>query len=77
MRTTTTIKIDGDQDLWWDKIINKWMIGSSRILGFNLGYIHSVQDSACPTSDNLFKYADWMNGEWTLAPINSFSIQCI
>ena len=34
--------------------------------------IISVQDSACPTSDNLFKYYD--GGKWTLAPINSVSI---
>ena len=68
-------EIDGDQALWWSKIHNKWVIGSPRHLGFNRGYIYLVQDSACPTSDNLFNYAD--GDEWTLAPINSVSIQCV
>ena len=67
-------KIDGDQAFWWSKIHNKWVIGSPRILGFNRGFIYLVQDSACPTSDNLFKYAD---GGFHLAPINSVSIQCV
>ena len=67
-------KIDGDQAFWWSKIHNKWVIGSPRILGFNRGFIYLVQDSACPTSDNLFKYAD---GGFHLAPINSVSIQSV
>ena len=67
---------DGDRALWWDNI-NKWRIGSSSYLGSNTGYISSVQDSACPTSDNLFKYYDSDSGKWPLAPINSVSIQCV
>ena len=65
-------KMDGDRALWWDKINNKWTIGDSSHLGSYTGGIKSVQESACPTSDNLFKYYD--GGKWTLAPINSVSI---
>ena len=68
-------QIDGNNALWWDIITNVWMIGSSSNLGSDTGGIHSAQDSACPTSDNLFKYYD--GDEWNLAPINSFSIQCV
>ena len=68
-------KIDGDQALWWNKIANKWVIGSPHILGFNRGHIYLVQDSACPTSDNLFCYVDGY--KFCLAPINSVSIQCV
>ena len=68
-------KIDGDQALWWDNITNTWMFGESSVLGSNTGGIVSVQDSACPTSDNLFKYAD--GEKFVLAPINSVSIQCV
>ena len=67
-------KIDGEYALWWDIIVNSWTIGRLSDLGSNLGYIKSVQDSACPTSDNLFKYGD--GEKWHLAPINSVSIQC-
>ena len=95
-------KIDGEYALWWDIIVNSWTIGRLSDLGSNLGYIKSVQDSACPTSDNLFKYADGFHkihncdlcdlhelyeydaannqvekDDWTLAPINSVSIQCV
>ena len=66
-------KIDGEYALWWDIIVNSWTIGRLSDLGSNLGYIKSVQDSACPTSNNRFKYS-W---GWTLAPINSLSIQCV
>ena len=68
-------QIDGDQALWYDITTNTWLIGSSSKLGSNIGGIESVQDTACPTSDNLFKYAD--SGKWPLAPINSVSIQCV
>ena len=70
-------QIDGDQALWWDKITNVWMIGPSSYLGSNTGGISSVQDSACPTSDNLFKYADVAASVFVLAPINTVSIQCV
>ena len=69
-------KIDGDQALWYDITVNVWLIGDSSYLGSNDGSIHSAQDTACPTSDNQFKYVD-DDDEWTLAPINSVSIQCI
>ena len=69
-------KIDGDLALWYDISYNEWTIGDSSDLGSNTGGIYSVQDTACPTSDNLFKYADGA-GEWPLAPINSVSIQCV
>ena len=69
-------QIDGDQALWWDKISNSWMIGDSCDLGSNIGGIKSAQDSACPTSDNLFKYADVAASVFVLAPINTVSIQC-
>ena len=68
-------QINGDSALWWDDISNEWTIGSSSKLGSKIGGIHSVQDSACPTSDNLFKYT-LVSGEWPLAPINSVSIEC-
>ena len=68
-------QINGDSALWWDDISNEWTIGSSSKLGSKIGGIHSVQDSACPTSDNLFKYYDGV--EFNLAPINSVSIQCV
>jgi len=68
-------KMDGDDALWWDKINNNWMIGSSSNLGSNIGCIKSVQDSACPTSNNRFNYSDGV--EFNLAPINSVSIQCV
>ena len=67
-------KINGDHALWWDKITNVWMIGYSSHLGSDIGGIKSVQDSACPTSDNLFNY--WNGDEWLLASNNSISIQC-
>ena len=68
-------KIGGDHALWYDNS-NSWLIGYSSDLGSTTGGIHSVQDSACPTSDNLFKYA-LGGGNWPLAPINSVSIQCV
>ena len=68
-------KINGDHALWWDKTANVWLIGSSSNLGSNTGGIDSVQDAACPTSDNLFKY--WNGDKFLLAPINSVSIQCV
>ena len=49
-------------------------MGSSSDVGSNFGGIESAKDSACPTSDNQFKYVD---DEWRLAPINSVSIQCV
>ena len=52
-----------------------WLIGESIDLGSNTGYIHSIQDSACPTSNILFKYAT--GGEFVSEPINSVSIQCV
>ena len=67
-------KINGDHALWWDKITNKWLIGPSSDLGSTTAGITSVQDSACPTSYNRFKYHD--GKEWSLAPINSVSFQC-
>ena len=69
--------IDKDYALWWNKINNKWMMGSSSDVGSNFGGIESAKDSACPTSDNLFKYADVVAGVFVLAPINSVSIQCL
>jgi len=68
-------QIDGDQALWWDNINNVWMIGDSSDLGNNFGGIASTQDSACPTSDNLFQCSN--GDEFFLAPINSVSIQCV
>ena len=70
-------QIDGDKALWWDKITNVWMIGDSSHLGSDIGGIISAQDSACPTSDNLFKYADVAASVFVLAPINTVSIQCV
>ena len=60
-------QMDGGNALWWNNIFNVWEIGNSSELGSNSdNSIHPVQDSACPTSDNLFKY---LNGkEWSLAP---------
>ena len=69
------IQINGGNALWWDSITNVWMIGYSSDLGTDRGTIHSAQDSACPTSENLFKH--WNGGKWPLAPINSVSIQCV
>ena len=69
-------KINGDGALWYDIAINVWKIGFSSDLGSNIGAIQSAQDSACPTSDNLFKYYIG-GGKWPLAPINSVSIQCV
>ena len=70
--------MDGDNALWWDNIINVWMIGESIDLGSDTGAISSAQDSARPTSDNLFKY-NHSNDEigFRLAPNNSVSIQCV
>ena len=68
-------QINGDSALWWDKIANAWTIGNLRDLGSNTGGIVSAQDSASPTSDNIFKYVS--GGEFVLAPINSVSIQCV
>lgn len=62
-----------DQALWWDNITNTWTIGHSRN---GYGGIISVQDSACPTSEYLFKYFDGTTN-YPLAPINSVSIQCV
>ena len=67
-------KIDGDQSLWYDITANRWAIGKSSDRGSSSSLIDSVHDTACPTSDNLFKYYD--SGEWPLAPINSVFIQC-
>ena len=67
---------DGDKALWWDNITNVWIIGDSIDLGSNIGGITSAQDSACPTSDNLFKYWNRFEGG-VLATINSVSIQCV
>ena len=72
----------GGQALWWDNINNNWRIGSSINLGTTTGGMVLVQDSACPTSDNLFKYAEdeyWTSDPhfWILAPNNSVSIQCV
>ena len=69
-------EIYGEHALWWDKITNIWMIGIASDLGSIIGGIHSAQDSACPTSDNLFKYVN-DDLEFVLAPINSVSIQCV
>ena len=69
-------QIDGDQALWWDNSYNNWNIESSSDLGSTTADIYSVQDSSCPTSDNLFKYHIGDN-EFVLAPINSVSIQCV
>ena len=70
-------EVDGEDALWWDKINNIWMLGDSSDLGSDIGGIHSAQDSACPNSDNLFKY-NHSNDEigYRLAPINTVSIQC-
>ena len=70
-------EVYGDNALWWDNIINVWMIGDSSNIGSNRGVIHSVQDSACPTSPNLFQYGDVAEGKWRLVPDNSFSFQCV
>ena len=72
-------QIDGNNALWWDIITNVWMIGSSSNLGSDTGGIHSAQDSACPTSDHLFKYpiGSVNSAKWPIAPINSVSIQCV
>ena len=67
--------IDKDYALWWDNSNNNWKIGDSSDLGSNTGAIASVQDTACPTSDNLFEYVN--GGKFILAPINSVSIQCV
>ena len=67
--------INGDIALWYDNINNVWIIGYSSDLGSNTGGIASAQDSACPTSDNLFEY--WNSDEFVLAPINTISIQCV
>ena len=69
--------IDGDVALWWNNISNTWMIGASSDLGNDFGGIISAQDSACPTSDNKYKYGDPAAGGFVLAPINSVSIQCV
>ena len=66
--------INGDVALWYVNEDNYWMIGSSSNLGSATGAIHSVQDSACPTSDNQFKY--WNGDEFVSAPINTVTIQC-
>ena len=50
--------IDGDQALWYDIIANAWTIGPSSYLGSNTGSIKSVQDTACPNNNNLFRYYD-------------------
>ena len=50
--------------------------GDSIDLGSNIGGITSAQDSACPTSDKLFKYWNRFEGG-VLEPINSVSIQCV
>ena len=69
-------QIDGGDALWYDIINNKWTFGSSSDLGSNISGIKSVQDTACPTRDNLFKYYD--GDEWHLeSSINSVSIQCV
>ena len=67
--------IGGNKALWWDSKANAWTIGSSSNLGSNIGCIKSVQDSACPTSNNRFNYSDGV--KFNLAPINSVSIQCV
>ena len=66
---------NGGKVFWYDNIKNIWKIGYGSDLGHGHGDIRSVQDSACPTSDNLFKYYDGV--EFNLAPINSVSIQCV
>ena len=69
--------IDGDQALWFDISNNVWMIGYSSDLGSNTGGIILVQDSACPTSDNQFKYVNTDDETgFRIAPINTVSIQC-
>ena len=68
-------QINGNQALWYVNTSNYWMIGHSSDLGSNGGYIYSVQETACPNSDNLFKY--WNSSEFLLAPINSVSIECV
>ena len=70
-------KMDGDDALWWDNIHNNWRIGPSSYLGSTTASISSAQDSACLTSDNLFKYADVAASVFVLAPINTVSIQCV
>ena len=70
-------QINEDIAIWYDIINNVWMIGPSRHLGSTNGGISSVQDSACPTSPNLFQYGDVAEGKWRLVPDNSFSIQCV
>ena len=47
---------------------------ASIYLGSNTAGIKSIQDSACPISENQFKY--WYGGKFHLAPNNSVSIQC-
>ena len=71
--------INGDVALWYVNEDNYWMIGSSSNLGNDYGGITTAQDSACPTSDNQFKYTigSGESAQWPLAPINSVSIQCV
>ena len=66
---------DYDGALWYDIVINVWYFGSSSDLESNIGEIHLAQHSACPVSDNQFKYFD--DDKHRLAPIKSVSIQCI
>ena len=69
-------QIDGDQALWYTITFNKWKIGPASNLGSDTGNINSVQDTACPTTNDLFKY--WDGDEWTLeSSNNSVSIQCV
>ena len=74
-------QINGTNALWYSIIDNGWIIGSSSNLKSDISAITSAQDSACPTSENLFFYVigemsahDYE--EWIFAKNNSVSIQC-
>ena len=71
-------QIGGGNSLWYEILINAWFIGSSSNIGDASntdGGINSVQDTACPTSDNRFQFFDGTG--FILLPINSVSIQCV
>lgn len=60
--------------IWYNKEKNVWEIGypGDRI---REGWIRTVKDVPCPTSDNQFEYKK--SGTWLPAPINSVIIKCV
>ena len=70
-------QVNGNSALWYDsRFFNVWTIGSLADLGSDIGGIFATQDTACPTTDNLYVYVTDA-GEFIFAPFNSVSIQCV